>query len=53
MKRLVKINGRKIRESSLMKIEVEFNNMAASKGEMRVAPSRKVKPLVQFSNIDL
>jgi hypothetical protein len=36
-----------------MKIEVEFNNMAASKWEMRVAPSRKVKSLAHFINIDL
>lgn len=49
----MKINGGKIRESSLRNIEVEFNKIAANKGEVRLAPRRTVKPLAQFINFDL
>ena len=53
VKRLLKLNGGKIRESCLMNIEVEFNKMAARKDEMRVPLRRTVKPHVQFININL
>ena len=53
VKRLLKLNGGKIRESCLMNLEAKFNKMAASKSEMRVPPRRTVKPLVQFININL
>jgi len=45
VKRLLKINGNKIREQCFMNIEVEFNNIAATynKGEMRMPPKRKAK----------
>lgn len=49
----MKINGRKIRESCLRNIEVEFNKIAANKGEVLLAPRRTVKKLAQFINFDL
>ena len=49
----MKVNGGKIRESCLRNIEVEFNKMAANKGEVRLAPKRTVKSLAQFINFDL